>query len=137
MSKRPENRVLSEICRQVKNRKKITQEQIDLLSKLLGSRFDNALQVVKQKKVTLYTFNPSKRRVWIVAGKRQDYEILPKAEFCTCDDYYFRVIGGKTTLCYHLIAQKLAEALEKYNLIQEGDEKYSHLMKKQNDSSLD
>jgi predicted nucleic acid-binding Zn finger protein len=129
MVKRSENKVLSDICRHVEEKRRITQEQIDLLSKMLGSRFDNALQVVEQKKVTLYTFNPSGRRVWIVAGKSQDYEILPVAEFCACNDYYFRVIGGKTPLCYHLIAQKLAEALEKYNLVKEKDKKYSTFMK--------
>lgn len=129
MIKRSENKVLMEICMIVKERRRITQEQIDLLSKMLGSRFDNALQVVEQKKVTLYTFTPSGRRVWIIAGKSQDYEVLPVAEFCACNDYYFRVIGGKTPLCYHLIAQKLAEALEKYNLVMEKDKTYSTFMK--------
>ncbi|UCD73423.1 MAG: hypothetical protein JSW01_01915 [Candidatus Bathyarchaeota archaeon] len=121
--------MLMEICMIVKERRRITQEQIDLLSRMLGSRFDNALQVVEQKKVTLYTFTPSGRRVWIIAGKSQDYEVLPVAEFCACNDYYFRVIGGKTPLCYHLIAQKLAEALEKYNLVMEKDKTYSTFMK--------
>ncbi len=129
MSRRPESKVLSEICRHVKESRRITHEQIDRLSKLLGSRFDNALQVVEQEKVTLYTFNPSGRKVWIVTGKSQDYEILPIAEFCACDDYYFRVIGGKTPLCYHIIAQKLAEALEKYNLVKEKDKMYSTFVK--------
>jgi predicted nucleic acid-binding Zn finger protein len=129
MSKRPESKVLSEICRHVKESRRITHEQIDRLSKLLGYRFDNALQVVEQEKVTLYTFNPSGRKVWIVTGKSRDYEILPIAEFCACDDYYFRVIGGETPLCYHLIAQKLAEALEKYNLVKEKDKMYSTFVK--------
>ena len=129
MTKRPEKKVLTEICEHVKERKRITQEQIELLSKMLGSRFDNALQIVEQKKVTLYIFNPSGRRVWIVTGKSQDYEILPMAEFCACNDYYFRVISGKTPLCYHLIAQKLAEALQKYTLIKEKDKMYSTFMK--------
>ena len=129
MIKRSENKILSEICRHVKEKRRITQEQIDLLSKMLGTRFDNALQVVEQEKVTLYTFNPSGRRIWIVTGKSQNYEILPIAEFCACNDYYFRVIDGKTPLCYHLIAQKLAEALGKYNLVKEKDKKYSTFMK--------
>jgi predicted nucleic acid-binding Zn finger protein len=130
MSGRIESGLLMEICRDVKESEKITCEQISRLSDLLGSRFDNALKIVEQNKVKLYVFDPSGRRVWIVVGKSQDYQILPNAEFCACDDYYFKVIGGKAPLCYHLIAQKLAEALGKFNLIRESDEKYEIIAKR-------
>jgi len=129
MTKRSESKLLSEICKDMRRNRKITREQIKRLSSLLGSRFDSALQVVEQNKVKLYVFSPSGRRVWIVVGKSRDYQILPMAEFCTCNDYYFRVISGKTPLCYHLIAQKLADALGKFDLVTESDERYDILMK--------
>jgi len=45
--------------------------------------------------------------------------------FCTCDDYYFRVMGKKRQLCYHLIAQGLAEASGKYGQNGMADSDYS------------
>ena len=130
MSERVESGLLREICRNVKESGKTTREQVSRLNELFGSRFDNALQIVEQNKVKLYVFDPSRRREWIVVGKSKDYQILPKAEFCACDDYYFRVIGGKAPLCYHLIAQKLAEASGKFDLIRESDDKYEILMRR-------
>jgi len=129
VGRQTESKLLSEICREAKEKGRITSEQKEQLSNLFGSKFDNALQVVEHDKVKLYDFSPSGRKVWIVVGKTRDYQILPKAEFCTCNDYYFRVIGGKTPLCYHIIAQRLAEALGKIDLIRENDEVYSILMK--------
>lgn len=129
MGGRAESRLLMEICREIKESRKITSEQESRLSDLFGSRFNNALKIVEQNKVRLYIFDPSGRRAWIVVGKKQDYQILPNAEFCVCDDYYFRVIGGKAPLCYHLIAQKLAAALDKFELIRESDEKYETIVK--------
>jgi len=128
MTGKTESRTLYKICDELSKARKITQKQRKQLSNLLGTRFDNALDVVDQNRVKQYIFEPSERRVWIVVGKSRDYEILPKARFCACDDYYFRVISGKTTLCYHLIAQKLAEALGKFTLIKESDEMYDTLM---------
>jgi predicted nucleic acid-binding Zn finger protein len=67
--------------------------------------------------------------VWIVVGRKRDYLILPAARFCSCDDFYYSVMEGKAFLCYHLIAQKLAEALGRYDQIEEDDDLYEVLMK--------
>jgi len=53
---------------------------------------------------------------------------MPEAEFCSCDDFYFRVLDREIHLCYHLIAQKLAKILEWYEIIEEHDELYDSLM---------
>jgi predicted nucleic acid-binding Zn finger protein len=45
-----------------------------------------------------------------------------------CDDFYFRVLDQQTHLCYHLIAQKIAEAMDWYDKIEERDELYNSLM---------
>ncbi len=52
---------------------------------------------------------------------------MPAAEFCSCDDFYFRVMDGEVHLCYHLIAQKIAAALKQYDEIEENDELYNSL----------
>jgi predicted nucleic acid-binding Zn finger protein len=61
-------------------------------------------------------------------GRERDYLIMPEAEFCTCDDFYFRVLDKKVHMCYHLLTQKLAQNLGWFDLIDEHDEAYSMLM---------
>ena len=61
-------------------------------------------------------------------GRERDYLIMPEAEFCTCDDFYFRVLDRKIHLCYHLIAQKIARNLGWFDAIEEHDEFYASLI---------
>lgn len=100
------------------------------MTKVLGSRFTAAYEAMEARKVRRYSFYPSGRVVWIVAGKERDYQILPLANFCTCFDFYFRVINHEISFCYHLIAQKLSEALGKYVIIEEPDTSFMPLMEK-------
>lgn len=100
-----------------------------VLSTAFGQRFDKALEAVEGKRVKKYVFAPSNRVVWIVVGKERDYLIMPTVDFCTCDDFYFRAMDRQIHLCYHLIAQKLAEATEYYDMYEEDDELYDVLMK--------
>jgi predicted nucleic acid-binding Zn finger protein len=53
---------------------------------------------------------------------------MPAAGFCSCDDFYFRVMDRETNICYHLIAQKLSDALTQYDKIDEEDRLYNCLM---------
>jgi len=82
-----------------------------MLEKTFNKNFVEAMKLVEQNRVKLVTFAPSGRAVWVVTGRRKEYQIVPQSMFCTCDDYYFRVMGKKKQLFYHLIAQHLAEAL--------------------------
>ena len=100
------------------------------LTKILGSRFNAACEALAAGKVKRYSFYPSARVVWIVVGKERDYQILPLANFCTCFDFYFRVINHEISFCYHLISQKLSEALGKYVIIEETDTSFMPLMEK-------
>ena len=94
----------------------------------MGERFDRAWQLVEQHRVKKYVFEPSGRILWIVVGKNSEYQILPESGYCDCNDFYFRVIDGEAGLCYHLLAQRLAEALEEYDEVHERDEFYENLM---------
>ena len=53
---------------------------------------------------------------------------MPAVNYCSCDDFYFRVMNSKVHLCYHIIAQKLAEALKCYEDINCEDEYYDELV---------
>ncbi len=121
--------ILDSICEEINKAKQITDEQKAKLSIAFGKRFENALQALKKWRVKRYMFKPSQRVVWIVVGRERDYQIIPGADFCTCDDFYFRVVDREVHLCYHLIAQKLAEALGEYDTIEEYDDLYETLMR--------
>jgi len=87
-----------------------------------------AEKAVKERRVKLYIFKPSGRKRWIVVGKHGEYLILPEAEYCSCHDFFFRVMSGEKPTCYHLIAVKLAKKKGEYEVIEEDDEWHDILM---------
>ena len=124
-----ETQSLQEICLEAKEKGQLSKDHFVELRTLFGQRFSNAWEAIEDSRVKRYVFKPSERVVWIVVGRKRDYLILPTAGFCSCDDFYFGVMEGKAFLCYHLIAQKLAEALGKYDQIEDNDELCEVLMR--------
>ncbi|MDH5746828.1 MAG: hypothetical protein OEZ21_07750 [Candidatus Bathyarchaeota archaeon] len=129
MDKTSEIDTLNSICKEAKAQGKLTGKSLTKLYEIFGQRFINAFEALKEERVKKYVFKPSDRVVWIVVGKERDYLLMPEAEFCSCDDFYFRVLDREIHLCYHLIAQKIANILEWYETIEERDELYDSLMK--------
>ena len=123
-----EIKLLEKVCEETKTTGKLTDNQLAQLSEALGSRFTKAWEAVQEDRVKKYIFTPSCRIVWIVVGRETEYQIMPAAAFCSCNDFYFRVMDKEANICYHLIAQKLAEALELYDKIEEEDQLYDCLM---------
>lgn len=123
-----EDELLAKACREALERGSLSNHHKKLLTQRFGKRFENAWKAVVERAVKKYVFQPSGRVVWVVVGKERDYQILPEVSYCTCDDYYYRVLDGETLLCYHLIAQRLAEALNSYELIEDDDNLYEILM---------
>ncbi len=119
---------LNVICKQAKAEDKLSGKNLTDLYDLFGQRFTKALEALKENRVKKYVFKPSNRTVWIVVGRERDYLLMPEAEFCTCDDFYFRVLDKKIHLCYHLIAQKIARNLGWFEVMDENDEIYQSLM---------
>lgn len=105
-----ETNVLNEVCKDLRQTGTLTDQMKAVLTKTFQKRSDQAQLLVEGGKVSRFRFNPSGRTIWTVAGRKGEYQVLPESMFCTCDDYYFRVMGRKKQLCYHLIAQQLAEA---------------------------
>jgi predicted nucleic acid-binding Zn finger protein len=100
------------------------------LADAFQKRFSQAMELVDEQKVTRYVFTPSGRTIWVVAGKHGEYQVLPESMFCSCDDYFFRVMGGKKQVCYHIIAQQMAEALGKFGVIDLADSSYAQITSK-------
>jgi predicted nucleic acid-binding Zn finger protein len=120
--------MLHAICSEAKAEGKLSGKNLTALYELFGQRFTKALNALKENRVKKYVFKPSGRKVWIVIGRERDYLIMPEAEFCMCDDFYFRVLDKKIHFCYHLIAQKIARNLGWYETIEESDELFESLM---------
>lgn len=128
MNENSEINVLNSVCREAKKEGKLTGKNLTKLYEIFGQRFTRAFEALKEGRIKKYVFKPSGRTVWIVVGKERDYLIIPEAEFCSCDDFYFRVLDKEIHLCYHLLAQKLAKNLRWHETIEEHDELHDSLM---------
>ena len=128
MSDNSEIETLNHVCREAKAAGKLSGDNLTQLYELFGPRFTKALDAVKEGRVKKYIFKPSGRVVWIVVGRERDYLIMPDAEFCPCDDFYFRVLDKKVHMCYHLLTQKIAQNLGWFELFEENDDCYDMLM---------
>ena len=128
MAQNSETDILSTVCKEAKAEGKLTGKNLTHLYETFGQRFTKAFEALKENRVKKYVFKPSGKTIWILVGKERDYLIIPQAEFCTCDDFYFRVMDRQVHLCYHLIAQKIANCLGWYENIEEHDELYDSLM---------
>ena len=128
MDEKSEIELLNNICKKAKTEGKLTGKSLTTLYDIFGQRFTRAFETLKENRVKKYAFKPSGRIVWIVVGRERDYLIMPEVDFCTCDDFYFRVLDRRVHMCYHLIAQKLAKNLDWYDAIEEHDELYDSLM---------
>jgi len=118
---------LNGICKEVNAEGGVTENHKGRLSAAFGPRFTKALEALEQGRVKKYVFKPSGRIVWIVVGKERDYLVMPAADFCSCEDFYFKFDKGH--LCYHIIAQKLAEATGQFDLIEDSDHLYEILIR--------
>jgi len=128
MDEKSEIEVLNNICKKAKTEGKLTGKNLTVLYDIFGQRFTKAFEALKENRVKKYIFKPGGRIVRIVVGRERDYLIMPEVDFCTCDDFYFRVLDRQVHMCYHLIAQKLAKNLDWYDTIEEHDELYDSLM---------
>ncbi|MDF1537727.1 MAG: hypothetical protein P1Q69_02355 [Candidatus Thorarchaeota archaeon] len=96
------------------SKKELTQSDIEHFKEKYGKRFVRALRSVEEHKVLRYHFRPSDTITWIVRGKRREYLIIPEI-YCTCRSFYQDVvISRESTMCYHLLAQRIAETRNQY-----------------------
>lgn len=125
-----EDSALRQISQDLRRTRALTEEQKQSLSKIFEKRLPPALALVEARNVSSYRFKPSGRTVWIVKGRKGDYQVMPESMFCTCDDYYFRVMDNKKQLCYHLVAQQIAEALGQFSVSDLSDSHYAEVAAK-------
>jgi len=84
------------------------------------SRIDDA---VTSGSVKQMLFLPSKKKIWIVVGKDNEYWNDPELGFCSCKDYYFTTLSGGDE-CYHLKSVRMAIKENKFTVVEFGDKEY-------------
>lgn len=105
------------------SRENLTQSDIDYFRNKYGKKFIRALRVVEENKVEKYQFEPSDTITWIVKGRARQYLVIPKV-YCTCRSFYQEVvISRESSMCYHLLAQQIAELRDQYELVDSTDTK--------------
>lgn len=114
--------LLELVCRGVKKAGRIQRRHEKRLSGAFGDRYDKALEAALSERVRKYVLHPSSRIVWSVRGKGGEYQVLPAVGFCACEDFYYGIRNGSVHLCYHLIAQRLADALGTFKTVSRGDD---------------
>ena len=115
------NMALSLIEEKKISHENLTQSDIDYFRKKYGKKFVRALRVVEEKKVNKYQFRPSESVTWIVKGRARQYMVIPKI-YCTCRSFYQEVvISRESNMCYHLLAQQIAEIRNQYESVDSTD----------------
>ena len=105
-------------------------EERDALKKKLaefekyGTKLDRAIDTVLTGGVKESRFLPSGRRVLTVVGRLGDEFIDPEKPYCSCSNFYFRVLGGKEEICYHLLSYRIAVKTGRVDVTEFSDDEY-------------
>ncbi|HZY47817.1 MAG TPA: hypothetical protein VFE96_08485 [Candidatus Bathyarchaeia archaeon] len=125
-----ERKILKDACMEIERARSISEDQKRALANTFEKRFQQAFVIAGSGRVRKYHFIPSGRTVWAVNGRGRDYQVMPDSLFCTCDDYYFRVMEHKKQLCYHILAQQLCQAMNTYRVTETIDSRYPEIISK-------
>ena len=93
-----------------------------------------ARDAVETQSVKLHRFLPSGRKLWTVVGRDCDFLVHFDLEsqnklYCSCSDFYFRVLSERIPECYHLVAVRIALKEEMYSVIDFDDEEYAQFLR--------
>ena len=89
-----------------------------------GMKLDRAVDTVLAGGVKECRFLPSGRKLITVVGKYGDEFVDPERQYCSCSNFYFRVLGGREETCYHLISYRIAAKAGKVDIVEFSDEEF-------------
>ena len=116
---------------QLEREQKFSASLIQAFEKKFGDRFFKALEKLDQQKqlVIKYIFFPSNYTIWVIQGQKDKYIIYPDV-FCECKAFLLESIYRKKKFipCKHLVAQKIAQVLNKYQEKRITDKNFSKIM---------
>jgi predicted nucleic acid-binding Zn finger protein len=109
----------------------LTKDQLlDRFSTLSTNKqyLDRSIDAVLEGRVKSHVFMPSRRVLHTVVGRNGDEFVdLPK-HFCTCQNYFFSVLGGREDTCYHLLAVSIAVETELVVQIDFHDQEFRYFL---------
>ena len=79
--------------------------------------------------VKRHVFLPTNRHVFTVVGSNADEFIDPDRSFCSCESYFYSVLGGKAKCCYHLLAYEIASESDLVSETRFDDEEYDAFLR--------
>ena len=92
------------------------------------NQFKKAIEAAFGGSVKRHVFLPSGRFIYTVVGSNADEFIDPDKSFCSCESYYYGVLGAKVSYCYHILSYKIADASGLIQEIRFDDEEYDAFM---------
>lgn len=89
-----------------------------------GAKFTKAIETVLGSGVKESVFRPSGRKIITVVGRLGDEFIDPEKPYCSCSNFYFKVLGGREDACYHLLSYWIAAKTGRVDVVEFDDEEY-------------
>ena len=110
----PVEEVAELLLRQIDSDKRLDVEKLNSLAHLLSdSVVHKALGILNKKLITKVVAEPSKRHYICVQSERKSQNpYICFNRYCSCYDFSREVLAGKKIICKHLLAVRLAGALE-------------------------
>ncbi len=68
---------------------------------------DKAFKLVKEGRVKVIRFLPSRNELYLIVGEREEYVVSLDPPFCFCNDFFFRA-SKEGRHCVHIKALELA-----------------------------
>jgi predicted nucleic acid-binding Zn finger protein len=93
-----------------------------------GRKFEKAIDTVIAGGVKECRFLPSGRKVFSVVGTLGDEFIDPEKPYCSCSNFFFRVMGGKEELCYHLLSYRIAVKTGRVVVMEFSDDEFGEYL---------
>jgi len=93
-----------------------------------GRKFEKAIETVIAGGVKECRFFPSGRKVFSVVGTQGDEFIDPERPYCSCSNFFFRVMGGREELCYHLLSYRIAVKTGRVAVVEFSDDEYGEYL---------
>ncbi len=106
-----ERQRLAKIVEKIKEDGRLSLETMTELADAFGESFHKALKTVREQRVKRYCFTPGPLETVIVVGHEREYLLIPEVWYCGCRAFYPRGLK-EAPICYHMLAYKLAEALD-------------------------
>jgi len=78
---------------------------------------------VNSYRLKLHYFIPSKRHLWTIVGKNDEYWLDPEIDYCSCRHFFFKTLSGKDK-CQHLKIISDLIKNENYDRIEFSDVEY-------------